>query len=68
MIKLDGTPNKGKLGANAILGASLAIAKAGAGSKKVPLYLHFAQVIEQKRTAANFSFLCWRPGVVVVVH
>jgi enolase len=44
MIKLDGTPNKGNLGANAILGASLAIAKAGAASKKVPLYAHFAEV------------------------
>jgi len=38
MNKLDGTPNKGKLGANAILGVSLAISKAGAAAKKVPLY------------------------------
>ncbi len=38
MIKLDGTPNKSKLGANAILGASLAAAKAGAASKGLPLY------------------------------
>jgi enolase len=33
LIKLDGTPNKTKLGANAILGVSLAIAKAGAAEK-----------------------------------
>lgn len=33
LIKLDGTPNKGKLGANAILGVSLAIAKAAAAEK-----------------------------------
>lgn len=33
LIKLDGTPNKGKLGANAILGVSLAVAKAGAAEK-----------------------------------
>lgn len=33
MIKLDGTPNKGKLGANAILGVSLAVAKAAAAEK-----------------------------------
>jgi enolase len=38
MIDLDGTPNKARLGANAILGASLAIAKAASVSKKMPLY------------------------------
>lgn len=37
-IKLDGTENKGKLGANAILGVSLAVAKAAAIEKKQPLY------------------------------
>ncbi|MHC4742420.1 MAG: phosphopyruvate hydratase [Planctomycetota bacterium] len=38
MIELDGTPNKGKLGANAILGVSLAAAKAGADATGLPLY------------------------------
>ncbi len=38
MIDLDGTPNKGRLGANAILGVSMAAAKASAASKKMPLY------------------------------
>lgn len=38
MIDLDGTPNKGKLGANAILGVSLAVAKAAADSAGLPLY------------------------------
>jgi len=38
MIELDGTANKGKLGANAILGVSLAVAKAAALSQKLPLY------------------------------
>jgi len=38
MIDLDGTPNKSKLGANAILGVSLAIAKAGADACQLPLY------------------------------
>ena len=33
LIQLDGTPNKGKLGANAILGVSIAVAEAGAGEK-----------------------------------
>ena len=38
MIRLDGTPNKGKLGANAILGVSLAVAKAAARSCGISLY------------------------------
>ncbi len=48
MIDLDGTTNKGKLGANAILGISLAAAKAGAASKNVPLYQHFADLTGNK--------------------
>ena len=38
MIELDGTPNKSKLGANAILGVSLAVAKAAAAALDIPLY------------------------------
>ncbi len=38
MIKLDGTPNKGRLGANAILGVSMAVAKAAAVAANLPLY------------------------------
>src|SRR5580698_7757102 len=38
MIALDGTPSKGRLGANAILGVSLAVAKATAAAKREPLY------------------------------
>ena len=38
MIELDGTPNKAKLGANAILGVSLAVARAAADSAQLPLY------------------------------
>ncbi|MCB0791033.1 MAG: phosphopyruvate hydratase [Flavobacteriales bacterium] len=38
MIALDGTPNKANLGANAILGVSLAVAKAAAGEARLPLY------------------------------
>jgi enolase len=44
LIKLDGTPNKGKLGANAILGVSMAVAEAGAAEKGVPLYQHLADL------------------------
>src|SRR5437764_913647 len=38
LLELDGTPNKGKLGANAMLGVSLAIARAAADSVELPLY------------------------------
>jgi enolase len=38
LIALDGTPNKGRLGANAILGVSLAVAKAAAAAQRAPLY------------------------------
>jgi enolase len=38
MIEIDGTPTKSKLGANAILGVSLAVARAAANSKKLPFY------------------------------
>jgi enolase len=38
LIALDGTPNKGRLGANSILGVSLAVAKAAAAANKAPLY------------------------------
>lgn len=44
MIEMDGTENKGKLGANAILGVSLAVAKAGANLLELPLYQHLGGV------------------------
>ena len=44
MIALDGTPNKSKLGANAILPVSIAIARAGAVNKKVSLFQHISEV------------------------
>jgi enolase len=40
MIALDSTPTKSRLGANALLGVSMAVARAGAASKRVPLYRH----------------------------
>ncbi len=46
MIKLDGTKNKSKLGANAILPVSMAIARAGAAAEKLPLYSHIAILAE----------------------
>ncbi len=44
MIQLDGTPNKGRLGANALLGVSMALARANAAAAKVPLYKHLAAI------------------------
>ena len=44
MIALDGTPNKGKLGANAILAVSLAAAHAVAHQKNIPLYKYIAEI------------------------
>ncbi|KAF7721657.1 hypothetical protein EC973_004333 [Apophysomyces ossiformis] len=49
LLKLDGTKNKSSLGANAILGVSLAVAKAGAGEKNVPLYVHVADLAGSKK-------------------
>ena len=48
MIDLDGTPNKAKLGANAILGVSLAVAKAGAAFLGLPLYQYLGGVNAQQ--------------------
>ncbi len=43
LIELDGTPNKGKLGANAILGVSLAVSRAAALASSVPLYRYLSR-------------------------
>jgi len=48
MLDLDGTENKGKLGANAILAVSMAACKAGAAKKGVPLYRHIADLAGNK--------------------
>lgn len=48
MIELDGTPNKSKLGANAILAVSFAAAKAGAKSAGIPLYQHLANLMGKR--------------------
>ncbi|KAF4553951.1 Enolase [Elsinoe fawcettii] len=47
--KLDGTENKTKLGANAILGVSMAVAKAAAADKRVPLYAHISDLAGTKK-------------------
>ncbi len=43
LLELDGTPNKASLGANAILGVSLAVAKAAAAAEKLPLYKYLGR-------------------------
>jgi enolase len=53
MIALDGTHNKGRLGANAILGVSMALAHANARAEEVPLYTHLARLYERKRDASG---------------
>ena len=57
MIKLDGTPNKSKLGANSILGVSLAIARAGANSLQIPLYQYLGGINAYKMPLPMMNIL-----------
>ncbi len=50
LIHLDGTPNKARLGSNAVLAASLAFARALAQERQVPLYIYFASLLGQEGT------------------
>jgi enolase len=45
---VDGTPNKTNIGANAILAVSMAVSKAGAAARGVPLYKHYADMVNPK--------------------
>ncbi len=45
MLALDGTPNKARLGANALLGVSMAVAHAAAAGRRVPLYQHLVSLL-----------------------
>ena len=51
LIALDGTPNKGRLGANALLGVSMALARANALAANQPLYVHLSELYEKKAGA-----------------
>src|SRR5688500_18330021 len=53
MIALDGTDNRGRLGANALLGVSMALARASAQGAAVPLYVHLARLYEKSSTASG---------------
>jgi enolase len=59
MLQLDGTKNKANLGANAILGISLAVSKAGAASKNVPLYKHYADLAGNKLDKFTMPVPCF---------
>lgn len=59
MIELDGTPNKARLGGNAILAVSLAVAYAAAKEKKVPLFKHIAETFQ---TGLNFPSGSYNEG------
>jgi enolase len=50
MIELDGTPNKSKIGANAILGVSCAVARAAAAARRVPLWQHLHESFPGERS------------------
>lgn len=54
LIALDGTPNKGRLGANALLGVSLAAARAAAFSAGIPLYRHIESLYGKSQSKASF--------------
>ena len=58
MLQLDGTDNKSKLGANAILAVSMACCKAGAAEKGVPLYKHIADLCGNKQVVLPVPVIC----------
>lgn len=53
--ELDGTENKSKLGANTILGVSIACCRAGAETKKIPLYQHIAEIFNLDSTGSRLQ-------------
>lgn len=57
LLKIDGTKNKSRLGANATLGVSVAAAKAAAMSRKIPLWQHIAHLLNHKRSKDDFPKL-----------
>lgn len=59
LIGLDGTPNKANVGANAILGISLAVSKAGAAAMNKPLYQHYADLAGNKLREFTMPVPCF---------
>ena len=56
MLRLDGTQNKSNLGANAMLGVSMAVARAGANALNMPLYRYLGGVGQKKMPALHLYF------------
>jgi enolase len=56
MIKLDGTENKSKLGANAILPVSMAVCRAGAKARKIPLYKYISQIYSGNKNVLRLPY------------
>lgn len=57
MLELDGTENKGKLGANAVLGVSMAVARAAAEATKTPLYIHLGSAASNLLPVPCFNII-----------
>jgi len=64
MIKLDGTPNKSKLGANAILSVSLATAVTAAKSHNLPLYAYRSSNISRSTALRSRNISCIKKNIV----
>ena len=62
LVALDGTPNKGRLGANALLAVSLAFARAVAAANDVPLYQHFAAMTGSTPRLPRPTINLWSGG------
>ena len=67
LIKLDGTKNKSNLGANAVLGVSIAACKAGAKAAKIPLWKWISEIQKQELLFQPLVFyllkeVCMEPG------
>ncbi|PIR02091.1 MAG: phosphopyruvate hydratase [Candidatus Nealsonbacteria bacterium CG_4_9_14_0_2_um_filter_37_38] len=59
MIEMDGTKNKSKFGANAMVGVSQACCRAGAAAKNIPLYRHIAQLYENVSRSIKLPIPCF---------
>jgi len=59
LIKLDGTENKSRLGANAILAVSMAVCRAGAAVKNIPLYKYITQLTETRSLLIQLPVPCF---------
>ena len=57
LVELDGTPNKARLGANAILGVSMALARAAAAAEATTLHAHLARLYDASRATASEPLL-----------